>query len=126
MGVFNWKICRPIELQLAEYTGASSVVLVVNGTAALQIALTLSGVKHNEEVIVPALSFVATANAVSHVGAIPNFVDVSKDTLGMCPVKLRNYLKNCTEKTPLAGEIKTQNVKSLRSFPCILSVMQLK
>ncbi len=105
------KYVDQFELQLAEYTGASSVVLVVNGTAALQIALTLSGVKHNEEVIVPALSFVATANAVSHVGAIPNFVDVSKDTLGMCPVKLRNYLKNCTEKTPLGRRNKNTKRK---------------
>ena len=93
------KYVDQFELQLAEYTGASSVVLVVNGTTALQVALTLAGVKHNEEVIVPAMSFVATANAVSHVGAIPNFVDASKDTL-VCPVKLRDYLRNCTEKTP--------------------------
>lgn len=105
------KYVDQFESQLAEYTGASSVVLVVNGTVALQIALTLAGVKHNEEVIVPAMSFVATANAVSHVGAIPNFVDVSKDTLGMCPLKLLDYLKNCTEKTPLGRRNKNTKRK---------------
>ena len=79
------KYVDQFEADLANFTGASNVVVVVNGTAALHIALIIAGVKRDDEVLVPAMSFVATANAVSHAGAIPNFVDVSQDTLGMCP-----------------------------------------
>ncbi|SVE50254.1 uncharacterized protein METZ01_LOCUS503108, partial [marine metagenome] len=61
------------ERDLAEYTGAKYAVVVVNGTAALHIALLLAGVQPGDEVLVPALNFVATANAVSHCGALSHF-----------------------------------------------------
>ncbi|HHY20994.1 MAG TPA: LegC family aminotransferase, partial [Bacilli bacterium] len=67
------------------------------GTAALHIALLLAGVEHNDEVLVPALTFVATANAVSYCGAIPHFIDIEERTLGVDPLKLRTYLKENTE-----------------------------
>lgn len=82
------------EEQLAKYLGAKRVVAVVNGTAALQIALLMSGVKPGDEVIVPTLSFVATANAVMYLNAIPHFVDSNLDTLGMDPFALRRYLRD--------------------------------
>ncbi|MDI9569357.1 MAG: LegC family aminotransferase [Pseudomonadota bacterium] len=81
------------EEMIADYTGVRKVVVVVNGTAALQIALKVVGVKAGDEVLIPALTFVATANAVAHCGAIPHFVDSEEKTLGIAPLKLKEYLK---------------------------------
>jgi perosamine synthetase len=64
-----------IEQMLAEYTGAKRAIAVVNGTAALFIALKLAGVEPGDEVLIPTLTFVATANAVAYCGATPHFVD---------------------------------------------------
>ncbi len=94
------KYVDQFEAMLADYTGAKYVVAVVNGTAALHIALQLAGVQLNDEVFVPALSFVATANAVAHCGAVPHFVDSSPDTLGMDPVALAEYLATVADPTP--------------------------
>ena len=80
------------ERQLADYLGASHVVAVVNGTAALHVSLLLAGVKPADEVIVPTLTFVATANAVTYCGAIPHFVDSEEGTLGLDAQKLGQYL----------------------------------
>jgi perosamine synthetase len=67
---------------------------VVNGTAALHISLILAGVKKNSEVLVPGLTFVATANAVCYASAIPHFVDSEEETFGICPQKLDSYLSD--------------------------------
>jgi len=88
------------EAALAAYTGAAHAVAVVNGTAALQVALTVAGVKRDDEVLIPALSFVATANAVAHCGAVPHFVDSSERTLGMDPEALERYLSDVVQLTP--------------------------
>lgn len=85
------------EAGLAEYTGAKRVVAVVNGTAALHISLLLAGVDANDEVLLPALTFVATANAVAYCQAIPHFVDSEEGSLGMDPQALRDYLSTITE-----------------------------
>jgi perosamine synthetase len=82
------------EQQLAEFSGVRRAVAVVNGTAALHIALKVVGVRENDEVIVPALTFVATANAVTYCGATPHFVDSEERTLGLDPYKLEKYLKD--------------------------------
>lgn len=82
------------EAMLAEFTGVKKAVAVVNGTAALHIALKLAGVEHGDEVLVPSLTFVATANAVTYCGAVPHFVDSEIKTLGLDPYKLMAYLKN--------------------------------
>jgi len=92
------KFVDQFELSLANYTGAKYAISVVNGTAALQIALKLAGVNRGEEVLLPALTFVATANAISYLGAIPHFVDSEESTLGIDVVKLREYLSANTEK----------------------------
>lgn len=81
------------EQQIAEFTGARFAVATVNGTAALHIALLMAGVQRDEEVISQALTFIATCNALSYVGAHPVFVDVDRDTLGLSPVALRNWLQ---------------------------------
>lgn len=80
------------EQRLAEYTGAGRAILTVNGTAALQVALQLAGVSEGDEVLTPALTFVATANAVTYLGAVPHFVDSEPGTLGVNPAALREYL----------------------------------
>lgn len=92
------KFVDRFELELAEFTGAKHAVAVVNGTAALHIALKLAGVATGDEVLVPALTFVATANAVAYCGAIPHFVDSEATTLGVDAAKLRDYLLSHTEQ----------------------------
>lgn len=81
------------EQKLTEYTGAAYAVAVVNGTAALHVALKLAGVKAGDEVLVPCLTFIATANAVTYCGAVPHFVDSEAKTLGVDAVRLYDYLK---------------------------------
>ncbi len=85
------------EEELAKFVGVKRAVAVVNGTAALHIALKVAGVKAGDEVLIPSLTFVATANAVSYLGAIPHFVDVSYDTLGIDPIKLNCHLDEIGE-----------------------------
>ena len=85
------------EAELAAYTGAKYAVAVVNGTAALHVALRLAGVLPGDEVLIPALTFVATANAVSYCGAVPHFVDSEQSTLGVDPRALRDYLQVIAE-----------------------------
>ena len=85
------------ESELAAYTGARHAVAVVNGTAALHVALRLAGIRPKDEVLIPALTFVATANAVAYCGATPHFVDSAQNTLGMDPGELREYLRRTTD-----------------------------
>ena len=80
------------EQGIAKFTGAKYAVAASNGTSALHIALYVVGVEAGDEVIVPSLSFVATANAVAHAGAIPHFIDSELTTMGMSPEKLRERL----------------------------------
>ncbi|MEK4406553.1 LegC family aminotransferase [Sporosarcina sp. FSL K6-6792] len=85
------------EQELAEFTGVKRAVAVVNGTAALHIALKIVGVQPGDEVFMPSLTFVATANAATYLQAIPHFVDVSEKTLGLDPVKLEEHIKDIGE-----------------------------
>lgn len=81
------------ERKLAEVCGAKYAVAVVNGTCALQVALVGCGVQPGDEVLVPSLTFVATANSVSHASAVPHFIEVEENSLGICPVKLEKHLQ---------------------------------
>ena len=92
------KFVDRFELDLAKFTGTKHAVAVVNGTAALHITLKLVGVQANDEVLIPALTFVATANAVTYCGATPHFVDSEARTLGVDAAKLRDYLASHTEQ----------------------------
>ena len=92
------KFVDRFEAELAAFTGAKHVVVVVNGTAALHIALKLAGVKAGDEVLIPTLTFVATANAVTYCGAMPHLVDSEARTLGVDAAKLRDYLVSHTEQ----------------------------
>ena len=82
-----------IEHDLAEFTGACRVVATCSGTSALHTCLMVAGVKNGDEVLVPALTFVATGNAIAYCGAEPHFVDCDEDCLGIDPFKLDAYLK---------------------------------
>jgi perosamine synthetase len=86
------KFVDKFESGLSDFTGARYAVTTVNGTAALHLALLLAGVRSNDEVLVPALTFVATANAVSYCGAAPHFVDSDPNTLGIDCNKMQEYL----------------------------------
>lgn len=84
------------EKEFAKYVGSKYAVATVNGTSALHISLILAGVQKNDEVITQALTFVATCNAISYIGASPVFVDVDLDTMGLSPNSLKNFLEtNC-------------------------------
>lgn len=93
----NWvssvgKYVDLFEEKLADFVGVKKAVAVVNGTAALHISLKLVGVEESDEVLIPTLTFIATANAVVYAGAIPHLVDSDKSTLGIDPKKLSDYL----------------------------------
>lgn len=82
-----------LERDLERLTGAARAVVVVNGTAALEVSLLLAGVERGDLVVTPSLTFVATANAIRHAGAEPAFVDVEEETLGLSPADLRRFFE---------------------------------
>lgn len=87
------------ERMLETYTGAKKAVVTMNGTAALHASLQLAGVSAGDEVLVPAFTFIATANAVAYCGAVSHFIDIEEETLGVDPDKLRTYLGQiCIDK----------------------------
>ncbi len=90
------------ERALCEITSAAHAVATVNGTTALQMSLVLAGVCAGDLVITQSLSFVATANAVAHIGAAVAFVDVDPTTLSLSPRALRAFLE--IECVTRAGE----------------------
>lgn len=94
------KFVDRFEQQLADYTGVKRAVAVVNGTAALHVCLQLVGVEHGDEVLMPTLTFIATANAVSYCGAVPHFIDSEEKTLGLDPARLADYLADIAEIRP--------------------------
>lgn len=104
------------EKEIADYTGAGYAVATVNGTAALHIALLLAGVGQGDEVITQALTFVATCNAISYTGAHPVLTDVDKYTLGLCPVKLEEFL----EANTILKEGGCYNTKTGRTIKAVV------
>lgn len=84
------------EAATAAYTGSKFAIATANGTLALHTALILAGVKANDEIICPALTFVATANAISYCNAVPLFCDSKRDSMGLDVDKLETYLENNT------------------------------
>jgi len=85
------------EEKIANYTGAKKAVVCVNGTSALHMAMMLVGVERNDEVITQALTFIATCNAISYIGAHPVFIDVDRDTMGLSPVAVEKWLSHNAE-----------------------------
>ncbi|NKB75845.1 MAG: LegC family aminotransferase [Gammaproteobacteria bacterium] len=85
------------ERKLCEFTGAKHAVSVMNGTAAIHLALHALGVGASDEVITQPLTFVATCNAIVYTGAQPVFVDVDRDTMGLSPDQLDSFLQSNAE-----------------------------
>lgn len=85
------------EKRIEKYVGTPKAVATVNGTSALHVALYLADVQRSDLVITQALTFVATCNALYHMGAEPIFLDISPETLGLCPKQLLIYLKENAE-----------------------------
>ena len=119
------------EADLARYTGAKHAIAVSNGTAALHVALLLAGVEPGDEVLVPALTFVATANAVHYCHATPHFVDSEARTLGVDAVRLDAYLQaNTTQQGGQCVNLATGKiiralmVMHVFGHPCELEALQ--
>ena len=92
------KYVNTFERKISKYTGSKNAVALINGTCALHILLKYFNVGINDEVILPSITFVATANSVAYCKALPHFVDIEKETLGICPEKLEEYLKKIAIK----------------------------
>ena len=106
------------EKALAERCGVAHAVAVVNGTAALHASLLALGIGPGDEVICPSLTFVATANAISHCGAVPHFVDVDVETLGLDPDALRQRLR----EVAAVGSGELRNKQTGRRIAAIVAV----
>jgi aminotransferase in exopolysaccharide biosynthesis len=89
---------KKFEDQITKFTKSKYTISVVNGTEALHLSLVACGVKKNDEVLVPTITFVGTANAIVYSGATPHFVDSEFETLGIDPLKLEKYLEKITIK----------------------------
>ncbi len=84
------------EKQLSKFCNSKFAISTVNGTSALHLALKLVGVKHNDEVLLPTISFISTANSILYEGAIPHFVDVEMENFCVNHKKLEEYLNKIT------------------------------
>lgn len=91
------KFVDKLEEVVADYTGSTKAVVCVNGTNALHMSMMLAGVERDDEVITQALTFIATCNAISYIGAYPVFIDVDKDTMGLSPNAVQLWLKENAE-----------------------------
>jgi perosamine synthetase len=86
------------EDQIKKFTKSKYAIPVVNGTEALHLSLVACGVKSNDEVLVPTITFIGTANSIIYSGATPHFIDSEFETLGIDPLKLEKYLEKITIK----------------------------
>jgi perosamine synthetase len=89
---------KKFEDQITKFTKSKYAISVVNGTEALHLSLVACGIKNNDEVLVPTITFSGTANSIVYSGAIPHFIDSEFETLGIDPLKLEKYLKKITIK----------------------------
>ena len=119
------------ENELSNITGIKNVIAVVNGTSALHIILDCIDISQNDEVITQALTFVATANAISYTGASPIFVDSDVDTYGMSPDSLESFLSKNAIKTddfPI-NKITKKKIKAImpmHTFGCPVKIREIK
>ena len=105
------KFVDEFESKIADYSGAKYAVATSNGTSALHISLLISGVENGDEVITQPITFVATCNAISYCNAVPIFVDVDKETMGMSPQALHDFLvENTKVKNQQCVNITTGNI----------------
>ena len=110
------KFVDRFEVEMARIAGAKFAVAVVNGTEALHVAMLVAGVERGDEVITQPLTFVATANAIAYVGAHHVFVDVDRDTVGLSPDALQQFL---TENCEVRGDTCFNRISGRRVRACI-------
>lgn len=91
------KFVDRFENDMAAYAGCKKAVVCVSGTNALHMSMMLVGVERDDEVLTQALTFIATCNAISYIGAHPVFIDVDKSTMGLSPNALKEWLVRNTE-----------------------------
>lgn len=91
------KFVDRFEELVACYTGSKRAVVCVSGTNALHMGMLLVGVERDDEVLTQALTFIATCNAISYIGAHPVFLDVDRDTLGLSPLAVKRWLSTHAE-----------------------------
>ncbi|MBO7607679.1 MAG: LegC family aminotransferase [Paludibacteraceae bacterium] len=91
------KFVDRFEDDIAKFTGCKRAVVCVSGTNALHMSLMVAGVERDDEVLTQALTFIATCNALSYIGAMPVFIDVDRDTMGLSPTAVRNWLEKNAE-----------------------------
>jgi len=109
---------KKFENQITKFTRSKYAISIVNGTEALHLSLVACGVQNNDEVLVPTITFVGTANAIVYSGAIPHFVDSEFETLGIDALKLEKYL----EKIPIKKGKFYFNKKTKRKIKAIMPV----
>jgi perosamine synthetase len=112
------KFIDQFENKIKNFTKAKYCILVINGTEALHLSLIALGVKNNDEVLLPSLTFSGTANAVMYCNAIPHFVDSELETLGIDAKKLDDYLK----KISIIRNNECYNKKTRRRIRAIIPV----
>lgn len=102
---------KRFEKDLQEFTGAKHIIPTSNGTSALHLALICGGVKANDEVLTPSLTFIATANSITYCSAYPHLIDTDFRTFGVDVEKLNDYLrKNTRQDSGLCVNRKTGRV----------------
>jgi aminotransferase in exopolysaccharide biosynthesis len=114
------------EEMMCEITGAKHAIAIVNGTSALHLSMILAGIEDKDEVLSQSLTFIATCNAISYLNATPVFIDIDKDTLGMSPNSLLNFLEQYAEKKNDGFTYNKQTGKRIKAcvpmhsfgFPC--------
>jgi len=110
------KFVDRFEGMMEDYTGAKKAVVCVNGTNALHLAMMLVGVEEDDEVITQALTFIATCNAISYIGAHPVFIDVDRDTMGLSPIAMSKWLN---ENAEVKGNICLNRKTGRRIKACV-------
>jgi perosamine synthetase len=103
------------EATVAYRTSRRHAIATINGTAALHVALTVAGVRRGDEVLMPALTFVATANAAAYCGAVPHFVDSTDTTLGLDPVALDRRLRRIAAPGEAGGVVNRETGRPIRA-----------
>ena len=107
------------EQKLKDYTGAKHAIALSSGTAALHVALIASGVRSNDEVLVPALTFVATGNAILYCGAVPHFIESKEAGFGIDPNLLHEYLDDIVDFNDRGEAINRKTGRVIRALTAV-------
>ena len=103
------------EKSISSFTKSKYAISTINGTSALHIALKVIGLREKEEVLIPALNYIASTNAILYCGGIPHFVDINKHDLGIDVEKLEEYLKKNTKlvKNKLINKLSKNTIRAV-------------